>query len=394
MIYDNRVWLLALLLILGVLPLLAGDLKNPGFEEAGGWQVVRKGRDLQTDFDALTFREGKRSFSVSLPWATPTNDGDFAGVAQDLELTAADKGISFSVKDDYTGGTARYHWMELLLDEDIIWEADVAGGDLEWRTVSLDLIRYLEKPKRKQIGRNQYREDPNYRITFRLRERKGVTRFGVQVWVDGFKLLRESPADPQNCEKKKTSPVLRDLLVYYDEADLFQPITKLEHLARKRQQIIDGMLAAMGSLPGRPRRTGLEDFNIRVVDSRVRGRYTKKTIVLDAAEGEVIHAFLYEPLEKRPGEKRPGIVGMHPTGEHGKGSFESWPLCNFPIELAMMGYVVIVPDYPGFGDSRPYDFAGDRYDSGTIKGVFNHLTCVDLLQCPIRPPSRLSPPLG
>jgi len=380
MIYENRIWFPGLLLSLGALPLLAGDLKNPGFEEAGNWQVVRKGGDLRASFDAVTFREGKRSFSVSLPWGTPTNDGDFAGVAQVLELSGEDKGISFSVRDNYTGGTARYHWMELLLDEEVIWEADVAGGDLEWRTVYLDLTRYLEKPKQKQIGRNQYREDPNYRITFRLRERKGVTRFAVQVWADDFKLLKESPADPQNCEKKKTPPLLRDLMVYHDEADLFQPITKPEHLEKKRQQIIDGMLAGMGSLPGRPKRTGLKDFNIRVANSQVRGRYTKKAIVLDAAEGEVIHAFLYEPLEKRPGDTRPGIVGMHPTGKHGKGSFESWPLCNFPIELAMMGYVVVVPDYPGFGDSRPYDFAGGRYESGTIKGVFNHLTCVDLLQ--------------
>ena len=64
--------------------------------------------------------------------------------------------------------------------------------------------------------------------------------------------------------------------------------------------------------------------------------------------------------------KRPGIVGMHPTGRAGKGCFESWPLCNFPIELAMLGYVVIVPDYPSFGDSQPYDFDADRYGSGTI----------------------------
>jgi pimeloyl-ACP methyl ester carboxylesterase len=117
-----------------------------------------------------------------------------------------------------------------------------------------------------------------------------------------------------------------------------------------------------------------------VLNSQVRGRYTKKTIRFEVAKGEVVHAFLYEPLNKAPGEKRPGIVGMHPTGRAGKGCFESWPLCNFPIELAMLGYVVIVPDYPSFGDSQPYDFDSDRYGSGTIKGVFNHMTCVDLLQ--------------
>jgi pimeloyl-ACP methyl ester carboxylesterase len=124
----------------------------------------------------------------------------------------------------------------------------------------------------------------------------------------------------------------------------------------------------------------LKDFDLKVLKTQERGRYIKKTIQFLAAKDEVVHAFLYEPLQKPVGEKRPGIVGLHPTSETGKGSFESWPLCNFPIELAMMGYVVIVPDYPGFGDSKPYDFKADRYDSGTIKGVFNHMTCVDLLQ--------------
>ena len=380
MTLSVRIWFTSLLVSTGVPAFCAGELKNPGFEKADAWQLVESGGDLHAAFVDDTKRDGEKSFSVSLADGVATDDEDFAGVVQVLELSTADKGISFFVKDDYTGDTSNYHWMELLFDDEVIWEADVAGGDTEWRAISLDLTRYLEKPKRRQIGRNEYLEDKSYKITFRLNERKGVNRFGIQVWADSFQLLNQSPPDPQNCEAKKTTPLLRDLLVYYDEADRFQPITKPEHLEIKRQQIIDGMLLGMGELPDRPRRNRLEDFNIRVVNSQVRGRYTKKTIVFDADDGEVIHAFLYEPLDIRPGEKRPGIVGMHPTGEHGKSSFESWPLCNFPIELAMMGYVVIVPDYPAFGDARPYDFDTDRYDSGTIKGVFNHMTCVDLLQ--------------
>ncbi len=376
----KTIWFSLLTLSACVLPIQGGDLKNPGFEEAGNWQIIRKGDALQGAFDDSVSQNGKKCFTVSLANGTATKKEDFAGITQVLELTQADRGISFYVKDDYTGGTKGYHWMELLLDQEVIWESDVAGGDTEWRKVSLDLTGYLKEAKLKQVGRNKYVEEKSYQITFRVFQRRGVNRFGVRVWVDNFKLLNAPPADPQNCEKKKAPPKLRDLLVFYDKADRLQPITKPEHFQAKRQQIIEGMLQGMGPLPKRPRRNSLSDFNIRVVNTQVRGRYTKKTISFDVADGEVVHAFLYEPLNKKPGEKRPGIVGMHPTGSTGKASFESWPLCNFPIELAMKGYVVIVPDYPDFGDSKPYDFDTERYESGTIKGVFNHMSCVDLLQ--------------
>jgi len=368
------------MLFVSVLRLQAGELKNPSFEELGGWRFVTRGDSLKAALDDHTSQAGQNSITFEIDSKSPTEKEDFAGITQVLELTPADKGISFFVKDNYTGKTARYHWMELLMDDEVIWEADVASGDTDWRKVSLDLSRYLKDGKRTRIGRNQYREENTYAITFRVFDRNAVTRFGIQVWVDDFALLKESPKTPQNCEKKPVAPSLRDLLVYYDENDLFQPITKPEHFETKRQQIIDGMLQGMGRLPERPQRDSHEDFDIHVVNTQVRGRYTKKTIHFEAAQGEVVHAFLYEPLDRPASKTRPGIVGMHPTGASGKASFESWPLCNFPIELAMMGYVVIVPDYPDFGDSKPYDFDTDRYDSGTIKGVFNHMTCVDLLQ--------------
>jgi pimeloyl-ACP methyl ester carboxylesterase len=368
------------ILFTAILPLRADDLKNSGFEEQGGWQIITQGSNLQPAFAKDVSQTGKKSFAVSLAWNSPTKKEDFAGIVQVVELTKADKGISFTIKDNYTGNTKSYHFMELLLDGEVIWEADVVGGDTNWKKVSLDLTRYLKEAKRKKIGRDQYREEKQYRFTFRVFERNAVNRFGIKVWADNFELLKETPTNPQNCEQKNIPPQLNDLLVYYDEDDLFQPITKPEHFKKKRQQIIDSMLQGMGQLPDRPIRRNLKDFDIRVVNTQVRGRYTKKTIQFDVAEGELIHAFLYEPLDMKPGERRPGIVGMHPTGAAGKGCFESWPLCNFPIELAMLGYVVIVPDYPGFGDSRPYNFESDRYDSGTIKGVFNHMTCIDLLQ--------------
>lgn len=47
-------------------------------------------------------------------------------------------------------------------------------------------------------------------------------------------------------------------------------------------------------------------------------------------------------------------------------------------ELAERGYIVIAPDYPSMGDLTDYDFSSDRYESGTMKAIFNHMRCVDL----------------
>ncbi|MEX2113979.1 MAG: PVC-type heme-binding CxxCH protein, partial [Pirellulales bacterium] len=51
---------------------------------------------------------------------------------------------------------------------------------------------------------------------------------------------------------------------------------------------------------------------------------------------------------------------------------------HYGLELAKRGYVVLVPDYPSFGDYE-YDFNADNYTSGSMKGIFNHMRAVDLL---------------
>src|SRR5439155_1699890 len=52
----------------------------------------------------------------------------------------------------------------------------------------------------------------------------------------------------------------------------------------------------------------------------------------------------------------------------------------YGLELAQRGYVVIAPDYVSFGDAKDHDFAKDDYVSGTMKGIVDHMRCVDYLQ--------------
>lgn len=148
---------------------------------------------------------------------------------------------------------------------------------------------------------------------------------------------------------------------------------------KEREKILKGMEAAMGKLP---EKTALPPFNLKVTDSLRRDTYTRLTINFLVAEDEELSAYLYVPDHKKL-QKLPAMVVLHGTGDLGKQLVDGESRLKNRAqakELAERGYVVIAPDYPSMGDSRDYNFAEDRYQSGTMKGIFNHMRCVDLLQ--------------
>ncbi len=149
---------------------------------------------------------------------------------------------------------------------------------------------------------------------------------------------------------------------------------------KKRQRILKNMEKAMGKLP---QRSGLPPLDIRVTDSVKEDTYTRYTINFTVAENERLPAYLFIPLQKGTPQKLPAMLVLHETDPIGKRSVDGQsakPNRAHAKELAQRGYVVIAPDYPGFGDLKDYDFDNDRYKSGTMKGIFNHMRCIDLLQ--------------
>src|SRR5207253_10107573 len=49
------------------------------------------------------------------------------------------------------------------------------------------------------------------------------------------------------------------------------------------------------------------------------------------------------------------------------------------VHLAVCGYVTLAPDYPSFGDYS-YDFTRSRFQSGSMKAIWNNMRAIDLLQ--------------
>lgn len=149
---------------------------------------------------------------------------------------------------------------------------------------------------------------------------------------------------------------------------------------KDRRSILQNMEKAMGKLP---KWSALPPLDIQVTDSLKADTYTRYTIQFTVAENERVPAYLYIPVQNTPIKKLPAMLVLHETDPLGKGVVDGQG--NVPNraqakELAQRGYVVIAPDYPSFGDLKDYDFDKDRYQSGTMKGIFDHMRCIDLLQ--------------
>ena len=174
-------------------------------------------------------------------------------------------------------------------------------------------------------------------------------------------------------------PVTSDLLSYIDAKGRQRPVLTGSDWEKKRGQMLDSLQAIMGLLPSLQQ---LPDFDIQYRDSLKETNYTRYTINFRVAENEYLPAYLYIPARKIPQQKYPAMLALHPTGASGKKITDGEGAANrgYAKELAHRGYAVIAPDYPSFGDLSDYDFQNDRYLSGTMKGIFNHIRCVDLLQ--------------
>lgn len=171
------------------------------------------------------------------------------------------------------------------------------------------------------------------------------------------------------------------LMVVRDEPNRESPVVTQQDWLRRREHILAGMQQAMGPLPSR---TNLPALDLQTTEEFLGDGYRRLTISFTSstADNDRIPAYLYLP-DKRPRDKKvAAMLALHPTGAAGKQIVDGNGKANrfYARELAQRGYVVLAPDYPSFGDLARYDFAADHYVSGTMKGIFNHMRCVDLLQ--------------
>lgn len=205
-------------------------------------------------------------------------------------------------------------------------------------------------------------------------------RPNVFAVVTGLSLLTALPLLlAQETVPADRYPDHSQLLVYAAADGTLHPVQNVADWEKRRQDILLGMQQAMGPLPPRDH---LPAFEIKVVGTTVLKGCRRDQIEFTVEPGDRLPADLYIPEGAGADHALPAVLALHPTGPAGKrivagegGRTDR----EYGLELAQRGYVVLAPDYPSFGDTKDYDFAADRYVSGTMKGIFNHIRCVDLL---------------
>jgi len=167
------------------------------------------------------------------------------------------------------------------------------------------------------------------------------------------------------------------LLVYTKVNGKTKKVRNTALWQKRYEQILDSMQQVMGPLPDDSKKVPLDKQILAdtIIDGirRIKLSYASENY-------DRVPAFLLIPLKVT--EHVAGILCLHQTIEIGKaepaGLGGSLNL-DYAYELAKRGYVTLAPDYPNFGDYK-FDPYSHGYLSATMKGIWNHMAAVDLLQ--------------
>jgi dienelactone hydrolase len=175
----------------------------------------------------------------------------------------------------------------------------------------------------------------------------------------------------------KSDDYKRNLLLFKDTNGKTKAIKNEKEWNNRREQILDSIQLVMGPLPDRSHKVPL-DITIQE-ESDIDGIIRRK-ISFAVEKNDRVPAYLFIPANHA--KPVPGILCLHQTIKIGKeepAGIGGSPNMCYALELARRGYVTLAPDYPNFGEYS-FDPYANGYASASMKGIWNHMAAVDLLQ--------------
>jgi hypothetical protein len=173
-----------------------------------------------------------------------------------------------------------------------------------------------------------------------------------------------------------------NLLVYRGPANSPMPVRSVEDWLKRREEILAGMQAVMGRLPGQEKRCPLD---MKVEEEVDCGRYVRRSITYASEPGCRVPAYLLIPKSvlHGKGERAPAVLCLHGTDNVvGNGivvGLGARPNRQYASELADRGYVALAPSYPLLARYQP-DIKALGWKSGTLKAVWDNIRGLDLLE--------------
>lgn len=173
-------------------------------------------------------------------------------------------------------------------------------------------------------------------------------------------------------------PFYRDkmnLLTWLDAQGKSHEVKTPQEWQLRREHILAGMQLVMGPLPDAKQRVPLD---VQVIQSERLAKLTRKKITYLAGPGDRAPAYLLIPHDLQG--PAPAMLCLHGTGgSRGRTAGLGPDYPRYTLELAERGFVTIAPDYTLLGENQT-DPASLGYVSGTMKGIWNHMRAVDLLE--------------
>ncbi len=185
------------------------------------------------------------------------------------------------------------------------------------------------------------------------------------IWLAALVLLAAPPAEDRF-----------NLLTYLDGNGNLRQVRSRKDWGVRRSHIVANLERVMGKLPAGPAPT----VEVQVFEEERLPLYVRKKIAYRSEGNDFVPAYLLIPHGR--GKRLPAVVCLHQTTRIGKGEpagIGGKPDLHYARELAERGYVAIAPDYPNFGDYR-FDPYANGYSSATMKGIWNHMRAVDVLE--------------
>jgi dienelactone hydrolase len=172
-----------------------------------------------------------------------------------------------------------------------------------------------------------------------------------------------------------------NLLVFHDRAGAIQTVKSKSDWQQRRAEMVRGMAAVMGPLPGTDKRCPLD---VQVIQETNCGSYVRRSITYAAEPGGRVPAYLLIPKEALSARNKfPAILALHPTDMdygHRVVAEELRPHYRaYGRDLAERGYVVLAPAYPLLAGYQP-NLKTLGYQSGTMKAIWDNIRGLDLLE--------------
>jgi dienelactone hydrolase len=179
------------------------------------------------------------------------------------------------------------------------------------------------------------------------------------------------------------------LLAPVDAAGGEPPIATPQAWESRRRQIVALVEQVTGPVPGPAFRVSLDAQVLAEVDC---GTYIRKHIAYHVDPYDRVESYLLIPKGLR--KKAPAILALHGTNPGGKDQVVGVAEASdslvatmkkrqpYAHELAQRGYIVLAPDYWPYGHYRgqKYNPYQRGYASATMKGIWNHMRAIDLME--------------